>query len=55
MARLSRRTRAIAAAILFALLLGAAWLFLYEPSYSGTLVRQPERTRREDRGNFRWL
>ncbi|MGH7696458.1 MAG: glycerophosphodiester phosphodiesterase [Gemmatimonadaceae bacterium] len=44
MARLSRRTRAIVAAILFVLLLGAAWLFLYEPSYSGTLVRQPERT-----------
>jgi len=44
MARLGRRTRAIAAAILFILLLGAAWLFLYEPAYSGTLVPQPERT-----------
>ena len=44
MARLGRRTSAIAGAILFILLLGAAWLFLYEPAYSGTLVRQPERT-----------
>jgi glycerophosphoryl diester phosphodiesterase len=42
MATPSRRTRAIAAAILFLLLVGGAYLFLYEPTYRGTLVRHPE-------------
>ncbi len=39
-----RPWRAIVAAILLLLLLGGAWLFLYEPPYAGTLVRMPERT-----------
>ena len=36
--------RRIALAILVLLLLGGAWLFLYEPPYRGTLVQMPERT-----------
>jgi glycerophosphoryl diester phosphodiesterase len=39
-----RNWRRIFAAILLALLLGAAYLFGYEPRYSGTLVTQPSRT-----------
>jgi glycerophosphoryl diester phosphodiesterase len=39
-----RRGRRTFAAILLLLLLGGAWLFLYEPPYRGTLVRIPART-----------
>lgn len=35
---------ALAAALLILLLAGAAYLFLYEPPYHGTLVRRPART-----------
>jgi glycerophosphoryl diester phosphodiesterase len=39
-----RRWRTIVLAILLLLLLGGAWLFLYEPPYRGTLVTKPGRT-----------
>jgi glycerophosphoryl diester phosphodiesterase len=42
--RRGRPWRAIVAAILLLLLLGGAWLFLYEPPYRGTLVKMPGRT-----------
>jgi glycerophosphoryl diester phosphodiesterase len=42
--RRGRPWRAIVAAILLLLLLGGAWLVLYEPPYGGTLVKMPERT-----------
>jgi glycerophosphoryl diester phosphodiesterase len=39
-----RRWRTIVLAIVLLLLLGGAWLFLYEPPYRGTLVTKPGRT-----------
>jgi glycerophosphoryl diester phosphodiesterase len=36
--------RKVLGAILLLLLVGGAWLFLYEPPYGGTLVRRPDRT-----------
>jgi glycerophosphoryl diester phosphodiesterase len=39
-----RRGRRIVLALLLVLLLGGAWLFLYEPPYRGTLVQTPGRT-----------
>ena len=40
----SRRRRFLLAGIAFVLVLGAAWLFGYEPRYSGSLVERPTQT-----------